>query len=44
MKDTITFKIEPELKLELEKASKKLSISMSSLIRIAIIEKINKIQ
>lgn len=43
MKYPMQFKLEPELKKELLEISKKLKISMSSFIRIAIIEKLNKI-
>lgn len=44
MKITMTFKLEPELKKELNDNAKKLGISKSSLLRIALIEKLNKIQ
>lgn len=44
MKITMTFKLEPELKKALNDNAKKLGISKSSLLRIALIEKLNKIQ
>ena len=44
MKENLFFKLEPELKKEIERYAKKLSISMSAFIRQAVIEKINKIK
>ena len=43
MKKIMTFKLEPELKVEIEKASKKIGVSSSAFIRMAIIEKLNKV-
>ena len=44
MKEPMTFKLEPELKKQLEKYSKLVGVSKSALIRMALIEKINKLQ
>ena len=44
MKEPMTFKLEPELKKELEKFSKLVGVSKSAFIRMAIIEKMNKLQ
>lgn len=40
----MTFKLEDDLQEEIKKASKKFHISKSALIRMAIIEKLNKLQ